>query len=112
MDSENREDCIYFARLSEQGERYEDMIFYMKKVSKVSFKSRSELIRFIQFGQELSNDERNLLSVAYKNSVKSRRDAWRTISAIQNKEELKVSTPSQCLTSASALQVHKLDHLL
>jgi 14-3-3 protein epsilon len=42
-----------------------------------------------KFNQELSNDERNLLSVAYKNSVKTRRDAWRTIQAIQNKEELK-----------------------
>ena len=39
--------------------------------------------------QDLSNDERNLLSVAYKNSVKTRRDAWRIIQAIQNKEELK-----------------------
>ena len=37
----------------------------------------------------MSNDERNLLSVAYKNSVKTRRDAWRIIQAIQNKEELK-----------------------
>ena len=37
-------------------------------------------------------NERNLLSVAYKNYVKTRRDAWRTIQAIQNKEELKVST--------------------
>lgn len=30
------------------------------------------------------------MSVAYKNSVGSRRTAWRTISAIQNKEEYKV----------------------
>jgi len=73
--SESREDSIYFARLSEQGERYEDMIKYMQIVAK--------------FPTELSNDERNLLSVAYKNSVKTRRDAWRTIQAIQNKEELK-----------------------
>ncbi len=36
MDAENREDSIYFASLSEQGERYEDMIKYMKKVAKVS----------------------------------------------------------------------------
>ena len=72
---QNREDNIYFARLSEQGERYEDMIEYMKKVA--------------QFNVEFSNDERNLLSVAYKNSVKTRRDAWRTIQAIWNKEELK-----------------------
>jgi len=39
----------------------------------------------------LSNEERNLLSVAYKNAVGSRRTAWRTISAIQNKEEYKGS---------------------
>ena len=31
---------------------------------------------------ELSVEERNLLSVAYKNYVKTRRDAWRTIQAI------------------------------
>ena len=64
----SREDSIYFARLAEQGERYEDMIKYMKEVART--------------GQELSNEERNLLSVAYKNSVGSRRTAWRTISAI------------------------------
>lgn len=66
--TESREDSIYFARLSEQAERYEDMIKYMKMVA--------------AFDKELSNDERNLLSVAYKNSVKTRRDAWRTIQAI------------------------------
>ena len=32
----SREDYIYYARLAEQGERYEDMIKYMKEVSKVS----------------------------------------------------------------------------
>lgn len=33
----SREDNIYYARLAEQGERYEDMIFYMKQVATVSF---------------------------------------------------------------------------
>ena len=32
----SREKSIYFARLAEQGERYEDMIRYMKEVVKVS----------------------------------------------------------------------------
>lgn len=32
----SREDYIYYARLAEQGERYEDMIRYMKEVSRVS----------------------------------------------------------------------------
>lgn len=31
-----REDNIYYARLAEQGERYEDMIRYMKEVANVS----------------------------------------------------------------------------
>jgi hypothetical protein len=33
----DRDKNIYFARLAEQGERYEDMIRYMKEVVKVSF---------------------------------------------------------------------------
>ena len=40
---------------------------------------------------QLSSEERNLLSVAYKNSVGSRRAAWRTVSAIQNREAYKGS---------------------
>ena len=40
---------------------------------------------------QLSNEERNLLSVAYKNSVGSRRAAWRTVSAIQSREAYKGS---------------------
>lgn len=35
-----REDYIYYARLAEQGERYEDMIRYMKEVSKVSITNK------------------------------------------------------------------------
>lgn len=31
----SRDDYIYYARLAEQGERYEDMIKYMKTVSEV-----------------------------------------------------------------------------
>ena len=38
----------------------------------------------------MSNEERNLLSVAFKNSVGSRRTAWRAITAIEQKEEGKV----------------------
>ena len=30
----SRDDNIYYARLAEQGERYEDMIKYMKQVCK------------------------------------------------------------------------------
>ena len=36
MVNRERDDKIYYARLAEQGERYEDMIGYMKEVANVS----------------------------------------------------------------------------
>ena len=39
--------------------------------------------------QELSVEERNLLSVAYKNVIGTRRASWRIISSIEQKEESK-----------------------
>ena len=63
---------------------------YLSKYSRLFLWDRNTNLVKIQSGQELSNEERNLLSVAYKNSVGARRTAWRTISAIQQKEEYKV----------------------
>ncbi|OBT51114.1 tyrosine 3-monooxygenase/tryptophan 5-monooxygenase activation protein [Pseudogymnoascus sp. 24MN13] len=65
----------FLARLCEQAERYDEMVTYMKEVAKL--------------GGELSVDERNLLSVAYKNVVGTRRASWRIISSIEQKEESK-----------------------
>ncbi|GMF78778.1 unnamed protein product [Aspergillus oryzae] len=44
-----------------------------------------------EIGGELTVDERNLLSVAYKNVVGTRRASWRIISSIEQKEESKGS---------------------
>merc|ERR1711879_162075 len=44
-----------------------------------------------QGSEELSVEERNLLSVAYKNAVGSRRAAWRIISSVEQKEKSKGS---------------------
>lgn len=40
-----------------------------------------------ELGSELTNEERNLLSVAYKNVVGARRSSWRVISSIEQKTE-------------------------
>jgi 14-3-3 protein epsilon len=71
-----REKDVYFAKLAEQAERYDEMADYMEKVGNAD-------------GSELSVEERNLLSVAYKNAVGSRRAAWRIITSVEQKEKSK-----------------------
>jgi len=71
----DRDKNVYFAKLAEQAERYDEMADYMMAVGKS--------------GSELSVEERNLLSVAYKNAVGSRRAAWRIITSVEQKETSK-----------------------
>jgi len=71
----DRDDNVYRAKLAEQAERYEEMVEFMKKVAAP--------------GVELTVEERNLLSVAYKNVIGAQRSAWRIISSIEQKEESK-----------------------
>merc|ERR1711990_494955 len=71
----SRDKDVYFAKLAEQAERYDEMADYMKAVGKAP--------------EELSVEERNLLSVAYKNAVGSRRAAWRIITSVEQKEKTK-----------------------
>jgi 14-3-3 protein beta/theta/zeta len=40
-----------------------------------------------EMGAELTNEERNLLSVAYKNVVGARRSSWRVVSSIEQKTD-------------------------
>ncbi|XP_062378241.1 14-3-3 protein zeta/delta-like [Sardina pilchardus] len=69
----DKTELIQKAKLAEQAERYDDMAASMKEVT--------------EMGSELSNEERNLLSVAYKNVVGARRSAWRVISSIEQKTD-------------------------
>ena len=61
------------AKLAEQAERYDDMAEAMKLVTQA------------ENGADLTSEERNLLSVAYKNIVGARRSSWRVISSIEQK---------------------------
>lgn len=45
----------------------------------------------IKSTKELKDEERNLLSIAYKNSVGQRRTAWRALTAFEMKEKTKSS---------------------
>jgi len=64
------EENIFLARVAEQAERFEDMVDYLGKVLK-------------EKGADVNSDERNLLSVAFKNLISSKRAACRTIQAIE-----------------------------
>lgn len=76
-----REDLVVRAKLAEQCERYDDMAEIMKGVT--------------EQGKDLTNEERNLLSVAYKNVVGARRSAWRVLSSLVQKTE---PTTAECTT--------------
>ncbi|KAJ9545357.1 hypothetical protein OSB04_025064 [Centaurea solstitialis] len=71
-----REQYVYMAKLAEQAERYEEMVKFMEK-----------LVVGTTPAAELTVEERNLLSVAYKNVIGSLRAAWRIVSSIEQKEE-------------------------
>ncbi|XP_002730566.1 14-3-3-like protein [Saccoglossus kowalevskii] len=62
---------VHKARIAEQGERYDDMSKAMKAATEKN--------------ANLTEEERNLLSVAYKNVVCARRSSFRVISSIYSK---------------------------
>ncbi|CAK9313142.1 unnamed protein product [Citrullus colocynthis] len=70
-----RETQVYMAKLAEQAERYDEMVECMKNIAKLDL--------------ELTVEERNLLSVGYKNVIGARRASWRIMSSIEQKEESK-----------------------
>lgn len=63
----DRDSYVSTAKCLEQAERFDDMAVCMKEVTK--------------FDNELNNEERNLLSVAFKNVVGSRRNSYRVLSS-------------------------------
>lgn len=70
---EEKKELLEKATLAEQAERYNDMAATMKTLTE----------KYPKFG----NEERNLLSVAYKNVVGAKRSAWRILSSIEQKHE-------------------------
>lgn len=64
------EEKIFMARVAEQAERFDDMVDFLKEV--ISGKDN-----------DFTTEERNLLSVGFKNLIGSKRTAIRTIAAIE-----------------------------
>ena len=73
--------CIYHGLTWRNwNEFYLEMVESMKAVAKLEV--------------ELTVEERNLLSVAYKNVIGARRASWRIISSMEQKEEAKSTEPT------------------
>ena len=73
LSSLSKDELILLSKMAEQSERYEEMIEFVREfISKVS--------------SELTVEERNILSVAFKNVVGNRRTAWRVLNSIEQKE--------------------------
>ena len=66
----------FMARVSEQAERFEDMVEYLNLMIK-------------EKGGNLNNEDRNLLSVGFKNLISSARSALRQIQAISTNQNAK-----------------------
>ena len=64
------EENIFMASVTEQAELFDDMVDFLRPVLQ-------------EKGAEINVDERNLLSVAFKNLITSKRTALSTISAIE-----------------------------
>ena len=63
------EEAVFMAKVAEQAERYEDMLIFLQPVVKKT--------------EELQSEERNLVSVAFKNLSGNKRTAWRALTAIE-----------------------------
>jgi len=74
---DKRKDLVFLARTAEASERYDDMCKCMSQLVEECNTS----------GNNLTVDERNLLSVAYKNVIGARRASWRTLNAESQDEK-------------------------
>lgn len=93
MAEQQREENVYLAKLAEQAERYDEMLEAVKRIA------TSDV--------ELTVEERNLLSVAYKNVIGARRASLRIITAIEQKEENKKNESRVAATKEYKKKVEK-----
>jgi len=74
---DKRKDFVFLARTAEAAERYDDMCKCMRQL----------VVDMGEKNAQLTVDERNLLSVAYKNVIGARRASWRTLNAESQDEK-------------------------
>ncbi|KAI1724952.1 14-3-3 protein [Ditylenchus destructor] len=69
-----KDQIVYRAKLAEQADRHDDMAKFM--------------LQAIELDANISDEERNLLSFAFKNTVGTRRNSWRMVSSLEAKPDI------------------------
>lgn len=124
----SHDDSVFLAKISEQAERYEGLLRFPLSLSSLScvcthppihssfffpslLPTRAEMVEHMKNvareDKELSVEERNLLSVAFKNVIGARRASWRIVSSIESKEESKGNAESVKRISAYRGRIEK-----
>jgi len=89
------------AQAAETAERYDDMVVMMQKLVQIKIKASAPL----------SADQRNLLSVAYKNVVGAKRSSWRVLNENNSfqGEKADEKIPEKLIESYKAVVEKELD---
>lgn len=80
----SRTDSIFMAKVSNEVERYPDMIAYIRKAISSD-------------NNPLTPEERSLLAIAYKNQIAQQRTSWRSLAAIQATDEVQTDARKKLL---------------
>jgi len=110
LNSTKMEEKIFLARVAEQAEKFDDMVQFLNEA--INAKA----------GEDFTIDERNLLSVGFKNQIGANRGAIRTIGAIEQnpkyqkfgdalktyKQQIETSLYDQCMSIVQMVQQHCL----
>ncbi|TFY82411.1 hypothetical protein EWM64_g1598 [Hericium alpestre] len=71
----SRSESFFLAKLAEQAERWDDVVAQLKAIITYS-------------DAQLTVEERNLLSIAYKNITGTHRNSWRTLELLEKHESV------------------------
>ena len=86
-----KEDLLYLARIAEQGERFDEMMEFVKMLLKDCF--------------DLNSQERSLFSIAFKNAVSKRRNSLRIMDSFNIKDDKKNSLSKKIILNKFRTQI-------
>ncbi|KAK2466182.1 hypothetical protein APHAL10511_001824 [Amanita phalloides] len=81
-----RAECLVLADVANEAERYQDVVKYIKAI-------------IDNYGAQLTIEERNLLSIAYKNITNNLRSSWRNLDNVEKTQLLRMNDSKKPLAA-------------